>query len=106
MTSPATPVRASARWPCAWATAAPGPLYVGLLLAAFVSVPFVAGLGARPLGGLAMITVIVAHKPVTMVLSGARGPQLIPVLGGTARLHLLFGLILALGIGVSGALGT
>ncbi len=81
-------------------------LYTGLVLAAFVSVPFVAGLGARPLGGLAMISVIVAHKPVTLVLSGARGPQLIPVLGGTARLHLLFGLILAVGMGVSGAIGT
>ena len=46
------------------------------------------------------------YGPVATVLGGARGPQLIPVLGGTSRLHLLFGLLFALGLGISGALGT
>jgi hypothetical protein len=39
--------------------------------------------------------------PVTHVLGGARGPALIRVLVGTARVQLVFGLLLALGLYLS-----
>jgi 1,4-dihydroxy-2-naphthoate octaprenyltransferase len=81
-------------------------LYVALVVATFVAVPLVAGLGERPLGAISLAALVVAQRPVATVLGGARGPQLIPVLGGTSRLHLVFGLLFAFGLGVSGALGT
>ncbi|MPY94106.1 MAG: 1,4-dihydroxy-2-naphthoate polyprenyltransferase [Acidimicrobiia bacterium] len=81
-------------------------LYVALVTATFVAVPIVAGLGERPLGALSLAALVIARRPVTVVLSGAKGPALIPVLGGTGRLHLVFGLLFAFGVLVSGALGN
>jgi 1,4-dihydroxy-2-naphthoate octaprenyltransferase len=80
--------------------------YVALVVAAFVAVPFVAGLGGRPLGALAFVALVAAQKPVVAVLGGATGRALIPVLGGTGRLHLVFGLLFAFGLGLSAVLGT
>jgi 1,4-dihydroxy-2-naphthoate octaprenyltransferase len=77
-------------------------LYVLLLVGAFVSVPFVAGLGGRPLGAIALAALLVAQKPVTAVLSGARGPALIPVLVATGRVQLIFGVLFAAGLAISG----
>ncbi len=77
-------------------------LYVLLLVGAFVSVPFVAGLGGRPLGAVALVAILFAQKPVTAVLSGARGPQLIPVLVATGRVQLVFGVLFAAGLAISG----
>ena len=62
-----------------------------LLVGTFVSVPFVAGLGGRPLGAVALAAILLAQRPVTAVLSGARGPALIPVLVATGRVQLVFG---------------
>jgi len=76
-------------------------LYVGLLVATFVAVPLVAGLGGRPAGALCLAAVLLAAKPVTDVLSGARGPALIPVLGATGRVQLAFGALLTLGLAIS-----
>jgi 1,4-dihydroxy-2-naphthoate octaprenyltransferase len=77
-------------------------LYVGLLVAAFVAVPLVAGLGGRPFGALALAAIVLAQKPVVQVLGGARGPALIPVLGATGRVQLAFGILFAIGLAVSG----
>jgi 1,4-dihydroxy-2-naphthoate octaprenyltransferase len=77
-------------------------LYVLLLVGAFVSVPFVAGLGGRPLGAVALVAILFAQKPVTAVLSGAHGPQLIPVLVATGRVQLVFGVLFAAGLAISG----
>jgi len=77
-------------------------LYTGLLVATFVAVPLVAGLGGRPAGALALVAVVLAQRPVTAVLGGARGPALIPVLGATGRVQLVFGLLFALGLAISG----
>jgi 1,4-dihydroxy-2-naphthoate octaprenyltransferase len=77
-------------------------LYVVLLVGAFVSVPFVAGLGGHPLGAVALVAILFAQKPVTAVLSGARGPQLIPVLVATGRVQLVFGVLFAAGLAISG----
>jgi 1,4-dihydroxy-2-naphthoate octaprenyltransferase len=76
-------------------------LYVALLVGAIVCVPFVAGLGRRPVAAIALITLVVAQKPVLRVLQGARGRDLIPVLGGTARVHLVFGVLLTIGLALS-----
>jgi 1,4-dihydroxy-2-naphthoate octaprenyltransferase len=77
-------------------------LYVGLLLGAFLLVPLVAGLGGRPAGAAALVAVLVAQKPVVAVLSGARGPALIPVLVATGRVQLLFGALFAAGLALGG----
>jgi 1,4-dihydroxy-2-naphthoate octaprenyltransferase len=77
-------------------------LYVGLLVGAFVLVPLVAGLGGRPAGAAALVAVLVAQRPVVAVLSGARGPALIPVLVATGRVQLLFGALFAAGLALGG----
>ena len=77
-------------------------LYVALVAGAFVAVPLVAGLGGRPLAALALAAVPFARKPAEIVLRGAKGPALIPVLGRTGQLGLLFGAAFALGLWLSG----
>ena len=75
-------------------------LYVALLVGAVVAVPLVSGLGARPAGALALIAIPLAQRPVTAVLSHARGPALIPVLVATGRIQLVFGALFALGLSI------
>ncbi len=76
-------------------------LYVALLVAAFLAVPLVAGLGGRPLGAIALAAVLLAQRPVVAVLGGARGPALVPVLGATGQVQLAFGALFALGLALS-----
>jgi 1,4-dihydroxy-2-naphthoate octaprenyltransferase len=76
-------------------------LYVGLLVGAAVMVPLVAGLGERPAAAAALAAVPLARRPVVAVLSGARGAALIPVLGATGQVQLLFGGLLAAGLWIS-----
>ncbi|HEX6237395.1 MAG TPA: 1,4-dihydroxy-2-naphthoate polyprenyltransferase [Acidimicrobiales bacterium] len=77
-------------------------LYVGLLVAAAAAVPLVAGLGERPAAALALAAVPLGRVPVIAVLGGARGADLIPVLGATGRVQLAFGCLFALGLWLSG----
>ena len=72
-------------------------LYVAMLLVAFLVVPPLAGLSGRPFAALALVAVLFAQRPVTTVLSGAKGPALIPVLGATARVEIVFGVLFAIG---------
>lgn len=73
--------------------------YVVLVAAAFACV---VGIGfARPGAFVALVAVAVAVAPVKVVRGGAKGPALIPVLGGTGRLQLVFGVLLALGVGLT-----
>jgi 1,4-dihydroxy-2-naphthoate octaprenyltransferase len=74
--------------------------YVCLIAAAFVVLPIFGALG-RPLAALAFFAVIVARRPVLAVVSGARGPQLIPVLSLTSLTVLVFGALLTVGLSVS-----
>jgi 1,4-dihydroxy-2-naphthoate octaprenyltransferase len=76
-------------------------LYVMLLVGAVVTVPLVSGIGQRPAGALALVAIPFAQRPVTAVLSGARGPALIPVLVATGRVQLIFGSLFAVGLAVS-----
>ncbi|HZM29125.1 MAG TPA: 1,4-dihydroxy-2-naphthoate polyprenyltransferase, partial [Acidimicrobiales bacterium] len=72
--------------------------YVGLLVGAVVMVPVVAVVGDRAGAALALAAVPLGRRPVIAVLGGARGGELLPVLGDTGRLQLAFGVLLALGL--------
>jgi 1,4-dihydroxy-2-naphthoate octaprenyltransferase len=74
---------------------------VGLLVGAAVMVPVVAGLGERPAAAAALAAVPLARRPVVEVLAGARNAALIPVLGATGQVQLLFGALFAAGLWVS-----
>lgn len=76
-------------------------LYTVLMAGTFVAVPFVCGLGGRPLGAISLGAVLLAQKPVLHVLEGRTGPALIPVLGETGRVQLVFGLLLSVGFFVN-----
>ncbi len=77
-------------------------LYVALLVGAFVAVPLVGGLGGRPVAAVALGAILLAQRPVTTVLAGGRGPGLIPVLVATGRVQLVFGILFAAGLAISG----
>ena len=76
-------------------------LYAGLLVGAYVALPFVAGLGGRPAGALAFASIFLAQKPLLLVLQGARGADLIPVLEATGRVQLAYGALFATGLALS-----
>jgi 1,4-dihydroxy-2-naphthoate octaprenyltransferase len=78
-------------------------LYLVLLVLPFLLVPFIAGIGGRPLGALSLFAILFAHKPVLHVLQGASGRDLVPVLGRTGRVQLVFGVLLAAGLVASAA---
>jgi len=73
-------------------------LYVAMLVTAFVIVPVVAGGFERAPAAAALVGVVLARRPVLRVLEGAAGPALIPVLGATALVQLVTGVLLAAGI--------
>jgi 1,4-dihydroxy-2-naphthoate polyprenyltransferase len=73
-------------------------LYVAVLVVAFAMVPVVAGLFDRPAAAAGLVAVVVARGPVLRVLEGAGGPALIPVLGATGQVQLLFGAVFAGGL--------
>ena len=75
-------------------------LYVLLLVGAFLCLIPVAGLAA--IGAtFAFIGIPFARKPVERVLGGATGPDLIPVLGATGRVQMIFGALLTIGLALS-----
>lgn len=76
-------------------------LYVVLMALPYVVLPLVAGLGGRILAAMAFLAIIPAQQPVLKVLQGTRGVGLIPVLGATARVQLIFGLLLSAGLYLS-----
>lgn len=77
-------------------------LYVALLVVPFLTVPFLAGLSERPVAALALVAVLLARIPVQRVLEGARGPALVPVLGATGRVQLVFGVLFSIGLFIGG----
>jgi 1,4-dihydroxy-2-naphthoate octaprenyltransferase len=76
-------------------------LYVVLMVLPYLVVPVACGLGGRPLGAAALFAIVLANKPVLLVLQGASGRALIPVLGETGRVQLVFGVLLSVGLFVS-----
>jgi 1,4-dihydroxy-2-naphthoate octaprenyltransferase len=75
-------------------------LYAVLLTGAFVMVPFVSGIGERPFGALALVAIVLARDPLVRVLGGAKGRDLIAVLGRTGQVQLLFGLLFTIGLSI------
>lgn len=73
-------------------------LYVVLMVLPYVVTPVVAGLGARPLAAASLFAVLLARLPVQRVLEGAQGTALVPVLGQTSRVQLVYGGLLAVGL--------
>jgi 1,4-dihydroxy-2-naphthoate polyprenyltransferase len=75
-------------------------LFVGLFVVAFA---VVAGVGlARPWALLGLLAAPLAVPPSRIVLSGGRGPALIAALQGTGLLTLATGVLLGLGLALSG----
>ena len=77
-------------------------LYIVLIVAPFLTVPFLCGLSQRPAGAFSMFAVLLARKPVQRVIEGARGPALIPVLGATGKVQLAFGVLISVGLFIGG----
>ena len=78
--------------------------YVGLLAATFAVASVVSGWYARPAGVLSLVAIASARKPAIAVLGGASGRDLIPVLGATGRVQLIFGTVFSIGILISAIL--
>jgi 1,4-dihydroxy-2-naphthoate octaprenyltransferase len=75
-------------------------LYIVLVVGAML----VAALSAldRPPALLAVVAALFATGPLQAVVQGARGRQLVPVLGATGRWQLAFGVLYALGLWLGG----
>ncbi len=73
-------------------------LYVGAVAAALASVGLVAWW--RPAALVALLAAPLAWGPCRLVLRGATGRDLVPVLAGTGRFQLAFGLLLVVGVSI------
>lgn len=72
--------------------------YVALLVAAYATPVVMWGLGlASPWVLLALLSAPVAVPPLKLVM-GAKGAELNPALGGTAKLQLVFGVLFSVGL--------
>lgn len=69
--------------------------YVFLIVGSYILLPFITGAAGLVYASLAFVSLFWARLPVVAVLSGARGPALIPVLGQTSRAQLIYALILS-----------
>jgi 1,4-dihydroxy-2-naphthoate octaprenyltransferase len=76
-------------------------LYLTLLLVALVAAPVVAILSDRLLAAVALVTALPAMTTARDVMQGAAGPALIPVLGRTGQVQLLYGILFAAGLYLS-----
>jgi 1,4-dihydroxy-2-naphthoate polyprenyltransferase len=73
-----------------------GLLYTGTLMAAAVGIGIVAHYQVWAL--IALVALPLAIAPVRLAMSEKRGRELLPMLGDTARLQIVGGLLLALGV--------
>lgn len=75
-------------------------LYVAFVAGAFAVVPLLAL--RRPWALLSLLALPLAGRPLQRIGGGTTGMALVAVLGDTGRLQLVFGVLLALGLAVSG----
>ena len=75
-------------------------LYPSLVVASFAAA--VAAAPVAPGALLALLAAPLAHAPVSAVRSGVVGRALVPVLQGTGKLQLAYGVLLGAGLAVSG----
>jgi len=73
-------------------------VYVGLVVGACALALAVAALAGHPLPAIAILALAASFPALRAVRSGARGPGLIPVLGATGKVQLVFGVLLTLGL--------
>ncbi len=71
-------------------------LYAGLIVGAFLCVAVCAG--QRNWSLLALAALPVAREPARLVLAGASGKDLVPILGATGKTQLLYGLLFSIGL--------
>ena len=76
-------------------------VYVTMLVDVFLLV-IVLAVTARMPALLGLVGIVFAIPPVRRVRAGAKGPELIPVLGATGKAQLVTGLLLALGLALGG----
>jgi 1,4-dihydroxy-2-naphthoate octaprenyltransferase len=77
-------------------------LYIVMMVAPFIVVPFLCGISQRPAGSLSLFAILLVRRPVQNVIEGARGPALIAVLGDTGRVQIVFGVLLSAGVFIGG----
>jgi 1,4-dihydroxy-2-naphthoate octaprenyltransferase len=73
-------------------------LYTVLMVLPYVVTPVIAGASARLLASASLFTIVLARVPVQRIWEGATGPALIPVLGQTGRVQLVYGIVFAAGL--------
>jgi 1,4-dihydroxy-2-naphthoate octaprenyltransferase len=76
-------------------------LYVSVVVAAFIGIALVGVIDPPAFVGL--LAVPLAVDPIRRVRQGEAGANLIPVLGATARVQLVAGLLLAVGLALAGS---
>ena len=76
-------------------------VYVTMLVDVFLLV-IVLAVTARMPALLGLVGIVFAIPPIRRVRAGAKGPELIPVLGATGKAQLVTGLLLALGLALGG----
>jgi 1,4-dihydroxy-2-naphthoate polyprenyltransferase len=74
-------------------------LYAGCLVASLIGVAGIATI--HPWAALGLLGAPLAWRPARLVVTGANGPALIPVLVATARLELVVAILVALGLWIS-----
>lgn len=75
--------------------------YMALLVAAYALAGFSVAAGASPMVLLVLLSLPYANGPTRAVWQDVRGVALNPVLKATARFHLIFGLLFAIGLAFS-----
>ena len=73
-------------------------LYVGSLLGAFTLIAVAAGLAGRPGLLLGLVGLIPAAPATRIVMGGATGRDLIPVLEATGKTQLIAGALMTVGL--------
>ena len=73
-------------------------LYVVVMLLAILFLPYLSLL--RPAALLALVATPFAIRPIRLVVKGAVGLDLIPVLSATGKFQMIYGLLLCCGLGI------
>lgn len=73
-------------------------LYVVVMLLAILFLPYLSLL--RPAALLALVATPFAIRPIRLVVKGAAGLDLIPVLSATGKFQMIYGLLLCFGLGI------
>ena len=73
-------------------------MYVLCIVMSLLCLPYLSLL--RPAVLIALLSVLLAVKPIRLVARGATGQELIAVLGATGKLQMLFGVLLSVGLAI------